>query len=1079
MSLAKKQGPTPLKHVSILASAGSGKTFQLTNRYLQILAMGAAPGSILASTFTRLAAGEIRDRILHRLAQSANDQKRRKELGKHIDAPGLPRKRVLELLELLAHNLHHLQIRTLDSFFGAIVRCFTYELGLPADARIVDADEAFSLRREAIRMMLDEGEEEAIIELLTSLTEGSERAVTDTIDATVSALYELYREADPHAWRAIEPAKVLTDDELDRAITVLEGSAPTGPKRTITAHTKDVGIARACRSHSSDDWMAFVGKGLAKPIATGTNLYYKKPIEQHVIDAYRPLIAHAQGVLRQRVINQTAATQALLELFDRCYERVKQQNKAITFADLTVALARADMRGQLDEICFRIDSRLHHILLDEMQDTNIQQWTALHPIVDETISYSPTERSFFCVGDVKQSIYGWRDACPEVLSKIPENLSRLGGTVIERQSLSTSWRSAPAVINVINQVFTGLEQNAAMAKYLPAARKWDQEFDEHSTVRTDLAGFVELRTVERGEDSTKRKTMRLQEAARLVAELYQRLRKTEQPPTIGVLLRTNAAVSQVLFELGPTRLKIPATGRGGGPLSDSPAVNAILDLLKLADHPDHSIAAFNVQTSPLGPVVGLAPEDDDPPPEDGRGLSLAMVGRRRKVASQVRRRIADDGLARTIQQWVRAIAPHTDERQYRRCMQLIDLADVWDQRGTLRLDGFIRMVTTRPVADPASSPVQVMTIHQSKGLEFDIVILPELEGKVAEMRSLKVVYERDGDAGPIARIARYVSQDIWSTFDDLKPMFEQHIGRLAYESLCLLYVAMTRARQGLFMLIDPPSVRGSGVPGTLSSLLCQALADGDVGPDEIVYSAGDARWMKPLRMVLDEPEPTLPATEIGLKLPIAFAPTQGPLLRQADPLVAIAGQRVGDVLGLDDGQSGAWSGAIRALLAEVDWLETTLPDLKALSATWVDAVQAAVPQRDGQWAAARVDEFLTLLQQPEAAVCLGLRGRDLEAVHVEHEVPFARLVDGAMQTGYVPRVELFADKARVIGFPGDTLEDREAAEERTKRYGTQILTWRKAIAEQWGLELKAVSAALYYVRGGFAVEVQTKGKKSK
>ncbi|HRI10243.1 MAG TPA: UvrD-helicase domain-containing protein, partial [Nannocystaceae bacterium] len=171
MSVANKRRSRPLEHVSILASAGSGKTFQLTNRYLTILARGAAPSSILASTFTRAAAGEIRDRILFRLAEGAQNRQKRADLGRHLDLPGLSREVVLDLLAILAQNLHRLQIRTLDSFFGTIVRCFALELGLPVDARIVDEDEAVRLRREAIRMMLDERDPEGIIELLASLTE--------------------------------------------------------------------------------------------------------------------------------------------------------------------------------------------------------------------------------------------------------------------------------------------------------------------------------------------------------------------------------------------------------------------------------------------------------------------------------------------------------------------------------------------------------------------------------------------------------------------------------------------------------------------------------------------------------------------------------------------------------------------------------------------------------------------------------------------------------------------------------------------------------------------------------------------
>ena len=1050
--MANKRRARPLEHVSILASAGSGKTFQLTNRYLTVLARGAAPASILASTFTRAAAGEIRDRILSRLADAAQHRQRRADLGRHLGEPGLSREVVLDLLAALARDLHRLQIRTLDSFFGTIVRCFALELGLPADARIVDEDEAVRLRREAIRMMLDERDPEGIIELLASLTEGSsERAVTDTIDGTVAGLYELFREAAPEAWQAIAPGRVLSGDALDAAIAALKEARPSGPMRTIKAHADDCERVDKCRDGSSDDWRDFFAKGLAAKVADGTLVYYGKEIEPHVAGPYFDLLRHARGVFKQRIITQTKATYDLLELFHRCYERVKMKHKVITFADLTSALAQAELRGHLDEICFRIDASLRHVLLDEMQDTNIQQWRALRPIVDEMVSYPADERSFFCVGDVKQSIYGWRDACPEVLSRIGDLLARPGGaSVIERQTLATSYRSSPAVIDVVNRVFGALPDNPALARLPQAAAAWAAEFERHSTAKDDLPGYVELRTVARADDQQKRTTLRLQRAADLVADLYARHREGKR---IGVLCRTNAAVSRVLFELGPTRRRIPATGRGGGPLTDAPAVNAILDLLRVAEHPDHTVAAFNVITSPLGAAVGLTLDED----------SAQATTTRRRVAARIRRQVASDGLARVIQGWVKAIAGDTDERQYRRCMQLIQLAQIFDERRALRLDEFVHMVESRAVADPAESAVQVMTIHQSKGLEFDIVILPELEGEIAATRTLKVVHQRDGDAGPITKIARHVTKDMWQVFPDLAPMFDQHINRLAFESLCLLYVALTRARQGLYMLVDPPSEGARTVTARLASILLCALAEGDPEPDQVVFSHGDPTWLTALKVVGGDPMAAPPAA-LGLNMPIAFAPTGGPLLRLANLLGDGDKRTIGEALTLDDLARSHWAAALRGLFAAVDFIDDFAPDRVALAR----AVARAAPACDEPWALARVDEFLRRLAHPELRALLSAAGRPPDA-RVEHDLPFARLVDGELQTGHLQRVVLSGDGVEVVGFVGDKPAAREQAEERALAYRALARAWRQAAAEHFGVAEERVRAVIAFVLTGHVV----------
>ena len=131
-----KQTPVPRKYEDIVirASAGTGKTYQLTNRYIGQLTVGAEADQILATTFTRKAAGEILSRVLVRLARAAVDEDARRELGQAIDVRQLSPRQCLKLLSELTRNLHRIQICTLDSFFGCIARSFGLDLGLPPGA---------------------------------------------------------------------------------------------------------------------------------------------------------------------------------------------------------------------------------------------------------------------------------------------------------------------------------------------------------------------------------------------------------------------------------------------------------------------------------------------------------------------------------------------------------------------------------------------------------------------------------------------------------------------------------------------------------------------------------------------------------------------------------------------------------------------------------------------------------------------------------------------------------------------------------------------------------------------------------
>ena len=141
------------KTVVIRASAGTGKTYQLTNRYLGLINDGVQPEHILAVTFTRLAAGEILERILLRLSEAADDAQECKLLAETLGDPEFTRERCMNLLQELTSNLHRMRIETLDAYFAQLARSFSLEIGLPPSWEILEEVQDQRLRREAGRAL--------------------------------------------------------------------------------------------------------------------------------------------------------------------------------------------------------------------------------------------------------------------------------------------------------------------------------------------------------------------------------------------------------------------------------------------------------------------------------------------------------------------------------------------------------------------------------------------------------------------------------------------------------------------------------------------------------------------------------------------------------------------------------------------------------------------------------------------------------------------------------------------------------------------------------------------------------------
>ena len=583
----------------IRASAGSGKTFQLSNRYLGLAACGVLPDTILATTFTRKAAGEILDRILIRLAEAVLDESKREELARFLDLGPIDENQCKQLLTTMVGRLHRLQISTLDQFFNRLGRCFSLELGLPPGWTI--ADEAFDkrLRARAVGNLLAEEKTTDAIRLMHMLGKGDiARSVSNQMNDLVTDLYGMFLDSPREAWEQLRGPKPLSPEAFRQAVDRLEHLESPGGKRWQTAFAADL------ERFLSGDWENFFSKGIVKAIVSGEMKFYRKEVEPPVVDVYLPLISHAKAMLLNLYTNQNRGTRDLLVRFDRAYRDLKREYRALRFEDITRRLGPFFDSDRLGSAFFRLDAHVAHLLLDEFQDTDPAQWKVLRPlarrIVDRTKNEpEEIERSFFCVGDVKQAIYGWRGGVAEIFETIAGELDGLS-----QETLEQSFRSSPIVIDVVNRIFEPLRSNPALEDHPKAASRWAERFLKHSTARENLAGYAAMEVAPRTDESTDQTMTTLYHAAERIA----RLRRQAPRAQIGVLVRSNKRIVPLISRL--RLLGIEASEEGGNPLTDSPAVQLLVSALTLADHPGDTVARFHLANSPLASALRLGDHDD-------------------------------------------------------------------------------------------------------------------------------------------------------------------------------------------------------------------------------------------------------------------------------------------------------------------------------------------------------------------------------------------------------------------------------------------------------------------------------------
>lgn len=1002
-------------NVLIRASAGSGKTFQLTNRFLALAFSGTPVDEILAATFTRKAAGEILDRLLTRLAEAAANSKKAAELAGYLDDRSIDSARCLALLRQMVDGLHRLRAGTLDSFFMQIAGSFSLELGLPLGWKIIDETVDARLRTSAVRQVLTEGSDGEVVKLVRLLTKGETiRSVAEQIHQLINGLYSIYGDSPAEAWTQLPKPVPLSADALASARESLSAlTAPNNNKSFQKARDGDLAALDA------RDWETLFSKGVAGKVFADEDTYSRVQIPPDWKDAYRPILKHARAVVLCQIANQTEATRQLLERFDKFYRKAKSENRALRFDDVTRCLAETNAAGpnpadRLERVQYRLDANVKNLLLDEFQDTSPAQWRVLRPFAESAAAAG----SFFCVGDVKQAIYGWRGGVAEIFDTLRGELPGL-----QAESLNQSFRSSPIVIDAVNRVFENLRSNPALDRYRTGVEQWSGRFDRHSTAKTALGGYCRLTTAPRSQNGPQAvATLRFaaEEIARMAAESPQ--------ATIGVLVRRNAAVARLIFEL--RRLGVEASEEGGNPLTDSPAVQLALSLLTLADHPGHTIARFHVATSPLGARLEYTDHADN---------DVAW-----RLARRIRRQLFDQGYGPTLLGWAELLAPDCDRRDMSRLSQLVDLGYEYEPDANSRPSDFAALVESRRVESPSAAPVRVMTIHQAKGLQFDVVVLPELDAKIVGQPS-EVVVGRSSPTGPVESVCRYVAKATRPALPaKFQALFEDAERQIVEESLCVFYVAMTRAVHSLHMIVDPSRENERTIPSTYAGVLRAALTDGKpAGPATTLFEHGDPNWWRGFPAVAPVEAPA-EITAVRLAPPVDRR-VRG--LERRSPSGLEGGERI-RIAGLFDRKPAALErgSLVHERLEAIEWLDESTP----------------------------LDEPLRRLFEKPAIRALFTRPTgDRARCRVYRERPFALRDGNTILSGAIDRLVVFEGGAEIIDFKTDTVaaDDPAALAAKVEFYRPQLDAYRRAVAAMYRLPTDRVAARLAFLSPGVVVDI--------
>ncbi|HVS11021.1 MAG TPA: UvrD-helicase domain-containing protein [Planctomycetota bacterium] len=1050
----------------LLASAGTGKTWQLTTVFARLLCAGVPPERILAATFTRKAAGEILDRLLERLAEAASSDagaaRLSEEIGLGVEAPQLR-----QLLAQLARRVERFRVSTLDAYFVHLARLLQLELALPSPWTIADelADER--LRSEALARVLARADRDEWALLLSALEGGAPpRAVHTSLLRAIEGAYACFLESEEPAWGALRLPPALAQGELEAATERLRGLEPPCTQKGTPRLSWKKSLEKAHAAARAGDWRAMIQDGIAEKILRCKDRFDTVEIPEEFVEAFHPLLSHAAAVLGGRLREQARVTWRLCAEFAREYEALKRSARAQRFEDLPRLLGRflegADGAG-LEELRSRSGGGVDHLLLDEFQDTSPAQWKALRPLAKEAAQGPAGSRSFFCVGDRKQSIYGWRQAEPRLLGGLAQEL----GAACEELSLNR--RSSPVVLRAVHRLFRDLPDNEALRGErfsLEVAREAAREIASAWTepiAHGDRPGAVYLHVAPPSDSGVKPAWgLAVERTVGILGELE----RSAHPGTIALLVRRKEPIPFLLCEL--QRRGVRASGEAGNPLVDSAAVNVALSALQLADHPQDSACHFHVATSPLAEVLGLREED---PPE-----------RRALWARSTRRRLLERGYAAWLADLAPAVAASYGAWDRGRFDQLVLLA--LGCVATTRPSDFVRRVELERVEDPAAARVRVMTIHAAKGLQFDAVVLPELDQSLAGRGTRLIARRRTGNPlEPFDRVTPPGWERLGSLIPDLEEVRREALRRTIVEELCLLYVAMTRAVHRLELIVPPERSAEASFSFTPGGLLRAAFGVRAAAPDRRPWAAegSEDRWPEPKPGGGAGGQDGRPERRPPPRIRLAAAPRERELPRKRPSALARASQVSSAELFAPASEAQLRGLRLHAWLEEVGWLghfDASDAELEA---------KALRLGHGGAGLAQDLRRFRELLEGPalrellsrgETAARLGCDEGELELLRerrfaVLGESPEGRwLASGALDRAVIARPGGAAASAELVDFKSDRIGGGEhALAERAELYRPQLEAYREALARIADLDPASIRCRLAFLDSAAVVDL--------
>ncbi|GAA8594636.1 RecB-like helicase [Helicobacter pylori] len=756
--------------MALKASAGSGKTFALSVRFLALLFKGANPSEILTLTFTKKATAEMKERILDYLKilqkeNLENEKEKSQNILKELEEkyhlnPDLVRNSAPKIYQRFLNA--EIRISTIDAFFQSILRKFCWFVGLSANFEVNEDTKAHQQQLNESFLSALNGEQLEELSVFIAQCLSYDNYTSDSILERLRFLKNKLYLFDPNKK---EPA---FDEEgfLEKL-------------RSLNQQIQSIETAsdKAKAAIKCDDFRGFLNSSLTWLKKKSEYRDFKKLKDE--IPTLESECEEIENDLKRYYEARETAIFKKFPKFIQLYDKATSKIQALDFdaiKDKVHALLNGYEELPAEFFYFRLDSKIAHILIDEFQDTSLNDYKILAPFIDEIkagIGQAKWHRSVFFVGDVKQSIYAFRGSFSSLFESVAKDFYH--------DNLPFNHRSSPLIINYVNTIFKKAYQNSSTA-YL------EQKYPKASSNKHARDGYVKVSLVANERELLLEQI--LQEAKNLLEHRI-------EPKDITLLCATNDDALEIKNYLQENLSVIRPSTESSAKLSQFVESKIIKNALEyaLAEEPYKPFYKHSVLK-----LAGYLHDD-----------AIALAGFNPKKES----------VAGFVWKVMELFELYTECAQI--CLELAV--------GCEDANEFLEKLEAKEIASFKAEGAQIMTIHKSKGMQFPYVIVCERLGKPKSNNSNQFLEEYSGTE--LLRLY-YRMKNREVVDKDYARALDKEEAAKDHEETNVYYVAFTRAELGLVVVAkdkdQKKDKKESKNKGMREKLDLVPLEEGEIAP---------------------------------------------------------------------------------------------------------------------------------------------------------------------------------------------------------------------------------------------------------